>query len=194
MVLGNTDADLLDPPRWYAHPDSPELPDSAQRVYAISAWCHAQLTPEDFDYLRTFLPTVTIPLNGRDSLLGFHGSPRAATDVIRSTTSDDELDLMLASATAQVLAGGHVHVPLLRNHRGRMVLNPGSVGFPFASYGFSGQVPVLPEAQYAVVSAVDGLISVEFRRIAVDVDAVIESARSSGMPHAEWWSALWVRP
>lgn len=192
VVRGNTDADLLDPPPWYANPDVPELPESARRIYSISSWCRDQLSPGHMDYIRTFPPTIEVPLGHGAAVIGFHGSPNAATDVIRATTPDTDLDQMLAGFRATVLAGGHMHVPMLRRHRQQLVLNPGSVGLPFAEYGYAGQVPLLPEAQYALVDRTEGWTSVQFRRLAIDVEAVTRAARRSEMPHAEWWINLWM--
>jgi len=47
--------------------------------------------------------------------------------------------------------------------------------------------------QYAVVTQTEARVSVEFRRIAIDVDAVVQTAQRSGVPHAGWWSDLWLR-
>ena len=70
------------------------------------------------------------------------------------------------------------------------VVNPGSVGLPFAK-----QEPVmhiLPWAEYAIVEAEDGRLSVDLRRTSYDVDAFVELIRGSDMPHADWWASLWL--
>ena len=38
---------------------------------------------------------------------------------------------MLDGRAATVLAGGHTHLQMLRQHRGMFIVNPGSVGMPF---------------------------------------------------------------
>lgn len=190
-VLGNTDADLIDPPRWYGDPEAPELPESARRVFGISRWCRDQLQPRHFEYLRTFRPTLELPLPEGGRLLAFHGSPRRATDVVTATTAESDLDEMFAGSTAIVFAGGHTHVPMLRRHRSALLVNPGSVGLPFAHYGLMGQVPLLREAQYAVLSSNEGDLTVKFARIPIDVSMVTKAARDRNMPFADWWSQLW---
>lgn len=193
VVLGNTDADLLNPPPWYAHPDGYDLPESARRIFEISHWCREQLSSDDLAYLRTFEPTIEVSLGDGATLLGFHGSPHAATDVIRATTPDEDLERLLDGFRATVMAGGHTHVPMLRRVAQAMLINPGSVGLPFERYGLAGQVKVLPRAQYAVVIWVEGRLEVDFRSIPIDVDTVIRAARETNMPHADWWAGQWIR-
>lgn len=58
-----------------------------------------------------------------------------------------------------------------------MILNPGSVGAP--------RHP--PWVEYAVVQWQEGSLRIGLRRTLLDVDSVIEAARSSDMPHVNWW-------
>lgn len=48
-----------------------------------------------------------------------------------------------------------------------------------------------PWAEYALVRWENGKLSIELRRMPLDVDAVIQAALTSGMPHAEWWAGEW---
>jgi hypothetical protein len=97
---------------------------------------------------------------------------------------------MLDGATESLLAGGHTHVPLVRRHGLQTLLNPGSVGMPFAQYGYGGGVAVLAHAAYATVTARRGQLSIELRQVPVDVTALEARVARSRMPHAEWWLAL----
>jgi hypothetical protein len=75
----------------------------------------------------------------------------------------------------------------VRRHGVQTVVNPGSVGRPFAEYGYAGGVAVLAHAAYAVVTATLGEVSIELRQVAVDQAALEASVAKSGMPRAEWW-------
>lgn len=98
---------------------------------------------------------------------------------------------MLADNDQSVLAGGHTHVPLVRRHRSRTLINPGSVGLPFASYGYAGGgVRVLQTAAYGIVSTDGDNVSIELREVGVDVDRLTQQVRSSGMPRSDWYLAL----
>ncbi len=125
VVMGNTDAWLLDP---QPHPYRDE---DTQRVYEVESWCAQQLSATDLEFIRTFRPIVEIPLDTGASLLCFHGSPRSNTEIILSTTPPDELDGMLTGYNAALMAGGHTHTQMFRRHAQTALVNPGSVGLPF---------------------------------------------------------------
>jgi putative phosphoesterase len=176
VVMGNTDEWLLSPT------DEAIEDDDTRRIAEIDLWAREQLTADHLAELRRYQPRVEL-----DGLLCYHGSPRSNTEVIISTTPDPELAQMVAGYERRVLAGGHTHVTMLRRFRGSLVVNPGSVGMPFeqtARETFRNP----PWAEYAVVDGTD----VDFRRVAVDVGAVTEAARASGMPNAGWWVKDWA--
>jgi hypothetical protein len=79
---------------------------------------------------------------------------------------------------------------MLRRHRGRVVLNPGSVSLPVH------HLPVPPGgrsrwAEYAVVDWDDGRLGIAQRAVPLDLDAIAGAARGSGMPHLAWWLDGW---
>lgn len=189
LVMGNTDADILSTPDHY-HPREAFEPET-QRVLEISLWGHEQLTQDDRDFVERFEATVEIDLPGNRRLVCFHGSPRSATEVITAETRESDLEPMLGER-GDVLAGGHTHVRLLRTVVARTLINPGSVGLAFSRYGRAGHVPLLPVAQYAIIDAAEGVLDVAFREVPLDIDAISESARDSGMPHADWWASQWT--
>jgi len=83
-------------------------------------------------------------------------------------TPADEFDAQLGTARSTVMAGGHTHVQMVRQHRSTLVVNPGSVGSPFEEV-FSGRPPViLGHAEYATISARAGEIDVTLHRVALD--------------------------
>ena len=189
-VKGNTDAGMVDMPAWWRDPLSLGLPDPAVPGLEVSVWSAEQLTGEQRRYLADLPATATVDLGEAGEMLAFHGSPRSADDVVTSTTPVDELDAMLAGAASSVLSGGHTHVPLVRRHGIQTIVNPGSVGMPFAEYGYAGGVAVLPHAAYAIVTTNCGEVSIELRQVPVDTTALAASVSRSGMPHAEWWLEL----
>jgi predicted phosphodiesterase len=185
VVLGNTDAWLLRPPG--AKTSNSEI------LSAITSWCAEQLTPEDRSYLQTFAPVLELPLNQERSLLCYHGSPRSFDDVIAATTPDADLQSMLVGYTANVLVGGHTHIQMLRRYQDAHLLNVGSIGLP----GVNAGSPDLPMnrhvhwAEYAVLSVEQGRLSIDLRRTPLDMTALLEAGRNSGMPHLEWWMRKW---
>ena len=186
VVMGNADAELLDVPAAV-----PETDEDTRRIADITRWGAAQLDDTDRTFLASFQPTVEISLGEERSLLCCHGSPRSYDDVVVATTPDDALDGMIAGHDATIIAGGHTHIRMLRAHRGREILNPGSVGL---AYQFlpDGSVRVPPWAEFAMLSWSDaGGLSVDFRRVQYDREATVRAMSERVMPHAAWWAADW---
>ena len=181
-VMGNHDYHLLNPDMANEY---------APGVAETTAWCAAQLSEADFDYLRSFQPLIEVPLGAQATLLCFHGSPRSNMDYILATTPVAELDEMLAGHTATVMAGGHTHVHLLRQHKGVTIVNAGSVGWPFEQMPFDPSPRLLPWAEYAIVNWFDGVLGVELRRVPVDLEAVKQATLDSDLPYAAYWVESW---
>ena len=186
VVLGNADAELLDLPV-----EAEANNDHARKILEISRWGADQLDAADRAFIATFQPTVAVDLGAAGTLLCCHGSPRSFDDVIRATTPDDELEPMLDGTETAVQAGGHTHIRMLRNWRGREIVNPGSVGLAYQFFA-DGSVRVPPWAEFALLTALDdGAISIDFRRVGYDRGATVRAMHERKMPHATWWTADW---
>ena len=185
VVMGNADAELLD-----RTPSGHEANEDSRRIADISRWCAAQLDDADRAFLTSFQPTVEISLGDEKSMLCCHGSPRSYEDLITAAMSDDELEAMIGGHEAAVIAGGHTHARMLRAHRGREIVNPGSVGL---AYQFlpDGSVRVPRWAEFAQLSSDDRTVSVDFRRVSYDRAATVRAMTEREMPHAAWWAADW---
>lgn len=201
-VLGNADAELLLPPPPPPAETAPETgtdpnpdpnpdPDDATRIAAIDRWCAAQLDPADRAFLRSFPPTVTLPLPGHGDLLACHGSPRSFDDPILADTPHHDLDPMLTGVAATIVAAGHTHLQLVRRYRSTILLNPGSVGLPYAPAPPALPAHNPPHAEYAILTADHRTLAIELRRIPIDLPALLAAAHDSAMPHAEWWCQGW---
>ena len=95
----------------------------------------------------------------------------------------EQLDEFLAGCAATVMAGGHTHIQMVRQHRGTLLCNPGSVGMPFREF-VNGRAPTLmPHAEYASVEAdASGQPIVTLRRVAIDRQAVHRAVVSTTNP------------
>lgn len=210
VVMGNADAWLLEPK------PSHKTDETSRHIAEIDLWCVAQLSRADLEYVRTFQPTIEVLLYSSTRLLCFHGSPRSNTAIIESITPEQALDRMLSGFHAAVMAGGHTHTQMLRRYRDTIIINPGSVGLPFERASIPDE-PVNneqqtinalntivlerestldegynpPWAEYALVSSANASLSIELRRVPLDIDAVVQTALGSGMPHSEWWIKDW---
>ena len=176
-ILGNHDEFLLDPElvRRYS--------EVAPVVEAVD-WCRAQLGAADLDFVRGFQATAELALEGGATLSLFHGTPRSHMEDLLATTAPELVDEMLSGRRATVLAGGHTHLQMLRQHQGMLLVNPGSLGCPFRAY-VAGQMPtIMPYAEYAVVESRRGDVRVELGRVALDARALAAHVAVPGFPLA----------
>ena len=186
VVLGNTDAMLL-----ALELNASAPPSDDWRYEDFDQWCAAQLTADDFAYLRSFQPTISVPLNDRVTVLCYHGSPRSYDERITAETTDAMLHEMLAETPAQIYAGGHTHQQLLRRHRDALVLNPGTVGFAKDAIPPAAPMHNPSWAEYAVIASDGGQLDVSLRRVPFDLDALFAAQDASGIPRAHWRKGDW---
>ncbi|MEW5718416.1 MAG: metallophosphoesterase family protein [Chloroflexota bacterium] len=186
VVRGNTDEWFLTPQTY--DPNS----EKERRLMAMLEWAMQQFTPADIEFMRAFPLCVELSLENGKTLLGFHGSPQANTHVIWATTPDDELARMLGDFRAMVMAGGHTHAQMLRRFGDTLLVNPGSVGLPVKVGATPEMNRRVPWSEYAIVESRGDNLAVEFRRVPLDVSAVVRAARASGMPHVEFWAGEWL--
>lgn len=185
VVMGNTDAWLLDP---RPHPIRNE---NSTKFMEIEMWCAAQLTEADRATIRTYQPTITVPLEAQQQLLCFHGTPRSNKELLRATTPNEEVAQMLDGRSATLFAGGHTHTPLLRRWHELLIINPGSVGRPFFITQ-DGQERHPHHAEYALIHVAHGCVQVTLHQLAYDVRAVETAVRATDMPHQDWWLRTWT--
>jgi predicted phosphodiesterase len=171
-ILGNHDDFMNDPALVRTYTEAPAVIDAVD-------WCRAQLSSDDLAFIARFQPTLEIALGDGATLFLFHGSPRSHTKDILSTTPADELDRLLDGHAATVMAGGHTHLQMLRQHNGTLLVNPGSVGMPFKEYVGGRPPTILPHAEYAIVEASRGGVTVHLRRVSLDKRALHDAAASA---------------
>jgi putative phosphoesterase len=160
-IMGNHDEFLIDPELIRTYSEAQPVVDSVE-------WSRSRLSAAELDFIRGFQRRHDVPLGADATLQLYHGSPRSNMEDILGTTPIDSLDAMLSGTTAAVMAGGHTHIQMLRQHHGSLMVNPGSVGMPFRDY-VSGRTPtVLSHAEYAMIEARGGAIGVDLRRVPLD--------------------------
>lgn len=168
-VAGNYDlavaADVADPIGTFLNP---AITDMAKDIYR---WTRARVTEATRRYLLTLPERLSLNLGRRRALLT-HGSPRHVREYLRPRLSDAEILAMVAGVTEEVVVTGHTHIPMVRRVADKLLVNPGSVGFPR-----DGD----PRAAYALVQT-GGDIRVEIRRAPYDVDRAVAALLAAGLP------------
>lgn len=155
VILGNSDAFVLDP-------DSIEEPSTAAHIAGRERTLE-QLGDADLDYIRSFAPTITVESDGH-TLLCFHATPRSYEEVVLPSQPPEPL----GAPGADVLAGGHVHVPQLRRVGAAIYVNPGSVGLGYDLNQPQDDFWIDPWAAYAIVDLTT--LAVEYRRVLYPID------------------------
>jgi predicted phosphodiesterase len=186
-VFGNSDEFLLT-----LDPGAEALDEERlARLVAVGEWSAQQLGRERLDFLRNFEPTVGIELDGGRSLLCFHGSPSSNEDVILPDTQREDVERMIGGRSADVFAGGHVHLQWIRRLGRSAWFCVGSAGLAYEHGVPDDELRFDPWAEFAVLTSEAGRLGVEFRRVAFDAEKVVRAYRESGMPDAERSAAMW---
>jgi putative phosphoesterase len=177
-ILGNHDEFLLDPDLIHRYTELPSI------VSAVAA-CRASLSSAHLAFVANFRRSLDLDLDGA-TLSAFHGSPRSNMENLLAATPERELDEAIGASPATVMVGGHTHIQMLRQHRGTLLVNPGSLGMPFESF-VSGRPPrVLAHAEFAVVESKHGAVSVALQRLPIDKSELIDSLKTWDNPLRDW--------
>lgn len=174
-IMGNHDEYLLDPGLIHAHT-------SDNRIIEAIGWCRDRLSQEQIDFLGTFVEGLELSLAGEQRLRLFHGSPSSNMVDLLAETPADTFDRQLGPERAAVMAGGHTHIQMLRQHRGTLIVNPGSVGAPFCEPIRAGPPRILDHAEYASVEVSGDDVGVTLHRVALDRRALVQAAQATTNP------------
>ncbi|MCC6850106.1 MAG: metallophosphoesterase family protein [Deltaproteobacteria bacterium] len=174
-ILGNHDDFMLNRDLIHSYTEAPIVVESVE-------WCRARLSDDEIAFLRTFEPNLEIALDDRSTLVLFHGTLRSHMEDLLATTPPEEVDEMLMGRRGTVMAGGHTHLQLTRQHRGVLIVNPGSVGLPFQEHPDGLPPTLLGHAEYATVEATNGVVAVQLRRVPVDRAAMAAAIGATDNP------------
>jgi predicted phosphodiesterase len=176
-IAGNHDDYVLGGSFYDGHAATPVLRDAI-------LWCREELSTPQLEFVRGFEEGLVMPLGTQHTLQLFHGSPSSNLVNLLPDTPFSQLDSLLGAQRSTVMAGGHTHIQMVRQHQGTLVVNPGSVGAPFREYPVAGPPRILPHAEYAIIEARGSDISVILQRVSLDRGALARAAESSRNPIA----------
>ena len=109
-----------------------------------------------------------------------YGSPRKVNEYLFEDKPARTFERIAAGADCDVLVFGHTHQPWIREYRGVLFVNCGSVGKPK-----DGD----PRAAFAVLEATDGVVRARIERVDYDTEAVAHQVVKTGLP-AEYGEKL----
>jgi predicted phosphodiesterase len=165
-----------------------------EKQIAVREWQLSRLSEADRAFIATFQPTVELPLDDGRTLLCFHGSPTSFNDVILPDMPNDDFKAMLGPYAGRALCGGHTHMQQVRRLGPLFFFNPGSVGVAVDQYQPEDAFYLDLWAEYAILTSNGPRISLDFRRIPFDVEALAAAYRANGRPHADSNIAMYRRP
>jgi predicted phosphodiesterase len=146
---------------------------------AVVEWTRRHLLPEHLALLRGLPRARRVEPPGGPPLVVVHATPESTTESVMPDAPAGTLVRMLEQAQARALAYGHVHRAYVREVEGGLVVNAGSVGFPF-----DGD----PRPAWAIATLSGGRWSAEVVRVAYDREAVARDLLESDHPDAAAWA------
>ncbi|MBI5929874.1 MAG: metallophosphoesterase family protein [Chloroflexi bacterium] len=182
IVMGNADDWLLTG----VASDAEQISEARQiELDTVRDWQLSLLSEDDLSFIRTFQPTIRLPIDDERTLLCFHGSPQSFDHVILPQTPDEEVLQYLNPEPQMIYTGGHTHMQFIR-HLGRTFhFNPGSVGRAYRHDQAEDRFWVDSCAEYAILTSNNGILALEFRRVPFDVVRLMSVYQTSGRPYAE---------
>lgn len=166
VIQGNVDVDVV------------TIAPKSTKKRNIIEWTRQQIGQAGIDYLAS-LPRQHLVANPEGSdLLVVHANPLDQQQAIFPDAPDSMLEHLLGQLppTIGAIAFGHLHITYTRHWRHRLLVDVGSCGLPRDQN---------QHASYAILAWQDNTWQAEHRRVAYDLETVVQQLRTCGMPHAE---------
>ena len=157
------------------------------QLLRMTQYLMERLNPEQIDWLRNLPMVAKKEVEGLRFSLSHNLPEKNYGGDLLVENGTEKFDQLLDEAT-DVAVYGHVHKQLLRyGSQGQQIINPGSIGMPYFDWnGLKNH-----RAQYALLEVENGeLVNIQFRKIAYDYEAELESAKAKGLPFIEMYEEL----
>lgn len=153
-------------------------------VDEVIKWHQAQLTKDQFDYLKNLPYTIEFMMSGRFIRL-FHASPFSVWTRIQPWDDMKKRQSMFENTEntshdygiPDVVGYGDVHNAFVQHFKGKTLFNTGSVGNPLE----------ITQASYAILEGYYGeserkSFSIQFVRVPYDIELAIKQAKEANLP------------
>jgi putative phosphoesterase len=131
-------------------------------------FAHDRLSRQELDEVARWPETLALDVDGLGRVFFCHASPRSDEEILSAGTPAVIAAEAVASASADVVVGGHTHQQYDRFVGGIRLVNPGSVGLPYEGR---------PGAYWALLGP-----EVELRRTDYDVVDAVVQLEATGFP------------
>ncbi len=143
-------------------------------------WSARQLTKSDRDFLAGFEPSFVLDVDGLGPVCFCHAVPSSDEVTVTPATPEEVFIEALRGTEASTIVAGHTHVQFDLRIGSLRLINPGSVGMPYADR---------PGAYWALLGP-----DVTMRTTDYDFAAAAAAIRSTGFPHREDFARQVGRP
>nr|WP_263393944.1 metallophosphoesterase family protein [Streptococcus sp. Marseille-Q6470] len=157
------------------------------QLLRMTQYLMEDLKPEHIDWLRNLPMVAKKEVEGLRFSLSHNLPDKNYGGDLLVENGTEKFDQLLDEAT-DVAVYGHVHKQLLRyGSQGQQIINPGSIGMPYFNWeGLKNH-----RAQYALLEVENSeLVNIQFRKVAYDYEAELESAQTKGLPFIEMYEEL----
>lgn len=157
------------------------------QLLRMTQYLMERLNPEGIDWLRNLPMVAKKEVEGLRFSLSHNLPDKNYGGDLLVENGTEKFDQLLDEAT-DVAVYGHVHKQLLRyGSQGQQIINPGSIGMPYFNWeGLKNH-----RAQYALLEVENSeLVNIQFRKVAYDYEAELESAQTKGLPFIEMYEEL----
>lgn len=172
-IMGNHDAFMVDPQLIHTYTDVP-------KILELVDWARKELSRDDLDFINGFNTSLKIQPDECCDWLFCHGSPTSHMADVLSFTLPDEMDTILQGHDLELMACGHTHIQMMRQHKGTLIINPGSIGLPFREYVAGCRPEIMLHAEYAVIEKKNNQTNINLKRIAYDLKAFQDTIDNCG--------------
>lgn len=166
FIRGNGDREVV-----AAFDGQPFDESQPQEVREATQWVAQQLEPAQRDLLATMPPQLILPVDGLGDVLFCHATPRNDVEIFTQASPAGRLRTMFAGVQQPVVVCGHTHMQFERVIDGIRIINPGSVGMPYADQ---------PGAYWALLGP-----DVTFKHTTYDLADAAGRILASGFPGAQ---------
>lgn len=184
VISGNTDRYLVTGTRPRIKPaeNEEEMRAAFQNSADVNArinWTTAQMSYEDYDFMRKLGGECDLSVPGYGHVIGYHAVPGDDEPIITPDMPDHQIADTLLDREGRLGIYGHIHKQWDRQLTigGWRVVNVGSIGLSFDMPG---------KAQWGLFTFENGGVTVDLRAIPYDVEAVIADFSAVNYPTPEW--------
>lgn len=155
--------------------DISEVPEAFQEVIR---WTAEQLDAKQRQAIAHWPPTYELDIAELGHTLFCHATPRNDIECFTRLTAEERLTPVFGTVNASVVVCGHTHMQFERRIAGRLVVNAGSVGMPFAA----------PRGAYWLLAGP----GIQLRRTDYDFEKAAGHIRTTPYPQAETLAVRYI--